>query len=1162
MKNRKNLHLSLALLVALAGCGDDDDDRTDTDAFVPTGDMGGTDMGAEDTTAPEVTSTDPRDGDDDAATSLTALVRFSEPMDTAVGTVTVTADGAAVTPDSTTFASGDRTLEIALSDLPVEVDVVVTIGDDFADPAGNTIAAAETFTFTTADTIPPTVASSSPGEGDATVDSGITEITVTFSEVMNATAGSASLSGGPGTLGAPSWDGAAVTFPVSGLAFDTDYDLSLVGYEDAAGNVYDETVTIGDGVLDFSTGADATAPVVIDSTPSEGAVDVPALTTTIVPVVFSEAMDTSVGTAEISDGTTTAAVPISWDAGGTRALLDVGTLALDVTYSITLTGFTDVAGNALDGTTYLVDGALDFTTGADGLVPYVFFTSPDEGATAVDYRTSEILVIFSEAMDTTTTEVVLDDGIDPITLDGTWSASGATLTIDVTGLLIAGRTYAVDLSAFADVSGATLDTGHPYLADGVLDFTMATPTGENCQDGLTIAEATLTDSTYEWTLADDGVSNVDGSAPCDGSTSADGLIRYTKTGADTVLRVEALSTDGDDLTVDVYRDSCDPTAVDAASAQVTCPVAKPSWDLYLDQPAGEYFIWVAEAAGSFNGATVRVTEVAMAPEAETCGSAADSSSTYYSSASGTETWTIPMDAVVSYDRAVTAGAPGSFSCDELSSHGADAVVAFTKSSATSVLDVTVTSDSNAVVVEALTGSCDATGTSVGCEDGTTNRRFNIEADAGTVFFHIAADEGDEAFPMVTLSVTEVEPGAGDTCATAIPLTVGGPQAVTPSGANQFFPPSCAGTSNLTWYSYTASQNLNFVVANNPAIVGVVSQSSGDEVACSGDATGGGTAVFVTAGETYCLAVESGATISSLEVVEAPYNGVTGNTVTDTMLSPATGEDFDSENWLVATPTSLVLSTSFDGDFHIMPKVGPAAASFRDGENNEEGETGLAIGEEIWSVDDTTSGNDRLIRLYDSTGAYTPTFWDTGSTYVGDNIDAMAYDGTHIFMVTEGNDTIPPTFYQADPTTPGASVQIGTNDTLRDISEMEVDATYFYFTASVGGVEGIYRLARADVGNPAAAVDTLYQGGIDYSNQNASMALDSNTDPQVMYFRGYNPPWVYAIYEPDAAARFLGTIVEIGRVNDDTAMAYDPAGPSLYISNEDGNLGDPVILRVD
>src|SRR5690606_463015 len=214
------------------------------------------------------------------------------------------------------------------------------------------------------------------------------------------------------------------------------------------------------------------------------------------------------------------------------------------------TGFTDASGNALDGAPYLGDGALDFHTDVDELPPFVLYTNPAQGGSGVRWTTQSLYVTFSEGMDPSISEIPYTDGVSSGTFTGTWSSAGTLLDIDVAGKLVSGRSYELDFSAFRDAEGTALDVAHPYLGDAKLRFTTATPRGENCQDFLTNAEATVSGGVHTWTIDANQIDNVDGAAPCDASGgSPDAVVRYTKTSPDStdasgegrVLRVTVTS---------------------------------------------------------------------------------------------------------------------------------------------------------------------------------------------------------------------------------------------------------------------------------------------------------------------------------------------------------------------------------------------------------------------------------------------------------------------------------------------------------------------------------------------------------------------------------------------------------------------------------------------
>ncbi len=224
------------------------------------------------------------------------------------------------------------------------------------------------------------------------------------------------------------------------------------------------------------------------------------------------------------------------------------------------------------------------------------------------WTTQSLYVTFSEGMDPSISEIPYTDGVSSGTFTGTWSSAGTLLDIDVAGKLVSGRSYELDFSAFRDAEGTALDVAHPYLGDAKLRFTTATPRGENCQDFLTNAEATVSGGVHTWTIDANQIDNVDGAAPCDASGgSPDAVVRYTKTSPDStdasgegrVLRVTVTSSSSD-INLDVLADACDPTS--SVVERLVCRTNGNPHTFDLDVPAGEYFVWVAASAAPFRGA--------------------------------------------------------------------------------------------------------------------------------------------------------------------------------------------------------------------------------------------------------------------------------------------------------------------------------------------------------------------------------------------------------------------------------------------------------------------------------------------------------------------------------------------------------------------------------
>lgn len=214
---------------------------------------------------------------------------------------------------------------------------------------------------------------------------------------------------------------------------------------------------------------DETPPHVLSSSPWEGARDAAPSLRSIV-IVFSESMDPAAGEAVLVGGPAPVVLTAVWGGAAKRATFAV-TVSPSTDYRLALDGFTDAAGNPLDGVPVLGDGALDFRVEArtDVQPPRVVTSRPADNATDVPRDTMHIVVTFDEPMDSSRTEAHLFDvtlGMTS-TLTGAWSDEDRTLSLFAPGLA-EGRDYQLDLSAFTDAAGNPLD-GSP-LGLGRLDF--------------------------------------------------------------------------------------------------------------------------------------------------------------------------------------------------------------------------------------------------------------------------------------------------------------------------------------------------------------------------------------------------------------------------------------------------------------------------------------------------------------------------------------------------------------------------------------------------------------------------------------------------------------------------------------------------------------------
>ena len=329
-----------------------------------------------DTTPPTVTATSPPSGATGVSGTTTVTATFSEAIDAstvnantfelrdAASTLiaaTVTYDAptrvATLTPSAALAASATYTATVKGGATDPRVK----------DPAGNALAANQTWSFTTAvsaDTTPPTVTAVFPA-GGATGISTTANVTATFSEAMDATTITTStfeLRDAANTLVA-----ATVTFnastrvatlnPTPTLVAASTYTVTVKGgtvdprVKDLAGNAL-----ANDRTWSFTTAGDTTAPTVTAISPSNGATAVNR--TANVTATFSEAMDATTittNTFELRDpANVLVPAAVAYSAITRKATLNpAARLSPVTTYTVTVKGgatdprVKDVAGNAM-----------------------------------------------------------------------------------------------------------------------------------------------------------------------------------------------------------------------------------------------------------------------------------------------------------------------------------------------------------------------------------------------------------------------------------------------------------------------------------------------------------------------------------------------------------------------------------------------------------------------------------------------------------------------------------------------------------------------------------------------------------------------------------------------------------------------------------------------
>ncbi|MCK6593389.1 MAG: DUF4215 domain-containing protein, partial [Polyangiaceae bacterium] len=336
------------------------------------------------------------------------------------------------------------------------------------------------------------------------------------------------------------------------------------------------------------------------------------------------------------------------------------------------------------------------------------------------------------------------------------------------------------------------DDGNPTNGDGCSTSCTAN-TGESCADPLVMSQATTAGGVHTWFIPAGSVTTADGAFTCDTSGSGtDVVIHYTKTSPDlagggNLLHIKADTSETATayyLNVEVLGGACSaPSGTD-----LKCLWYKHDWDTFLDVPAGDYYIWVAKnvVTNPFPATTVTIEEIPAADaEGEGCFAPYTIASAIYTPPAvqgEPHTWTLPPS-INSFDMGATWGEPGSISCDNTEPygdiHGVDAVIAFDKISATSVLKVDVqnldptlsTSDLNVEVLSA----CDPAGpmtTSRTCRaDGDV---FSVTAPspAGPVYVWVTTEATSEEFDGAQVQITEIFPGLGESWPTAEPIASG------------------------------------------------------------------------------------------------------------------------------------------------------------------------------------------------------------------------------------------------------------------------------------------------------------------------------------------------------------------------------------------------------
>jgi flagellar basal body rod protein FlgC len=313
-----------------------------------------------------------------------------------------------------------------------------TITTGAKDSAGNAMAAAKTWSFTTgsvADTIPPKITSVDPADAATNVATN-KDITANFSESMdpstiNNTTFTVKELGGALIDGSVSYDGTTATFnSASLLKNSTTYVANItVGVKDLAGNAMSLAKN-----WSFVTGAapDTVAPTVTSTDPLFSATDVAPSAT--ISASFSESMNsatiTNVSFTVKKQGGALIDGMVTYDSTSKAATFKpAALLVVSTIYEAEIAATVeDQAGNAMESAK-----TWSFTTAdvADLTAPTVTSTRPANNETDVPTNTS-VNAVFSENMDsaTITNTTFTLSGPSGALVDGTVSYVGTTATFE------------------------------------------------------------------------------------------------------------------------------------------------------------------------------------------------------------------------------------------------------------------------------------------------------------------------------------------------------------------------------------------------------------------------------------------------------------------------------------------------------------------------------------------------------------------------------------------------------------------------------------------------------------------------------------------------------------------------------------------------------------
>ena len=365
--------------------------------------------------------------------------------------------------------------------------------------------------------VTPTVTSETPASG-ATNVAVSTAPTAAFNEAVQAGTISFTLenSSGSSVAGSVSYNSTTnvTTFtPTSALAYNTTYTATVSGAENSSSVAMTAPFS-------WSFTTDAAPPSVTSETPASGATGVAVSTTA--SATFNEAVQagTISFTLENSSGSSVAATVTYNSSNNTVTLTPSAALAYSTTYTATVSGATDSAGDPMTSAV-----SWSFTTAA-AVAPAVTSETPASGATNVAVSTAPTAT-FNEAVQAGTISFTLKSSSGTVAGSSSYNSTTNVTTFTPTSALAYSTTYTATISGAESTSGVTISAPFSWsfttAAAVAPAMTSETPaSGATKVAVLTAPTATFNEalqaSTISFTLKNSSGSTVAGSISYNSTT--------------------------------------------------------------------------------------------------------------------------------------------------------------------------------------------------------------------------------------------------------------------------------------------------------------------------------------------------------------------------------------------------------------------------------------------------------------------------------------------------------------------------------------------------------------------------------------------------------------------------------------------------------------------